>query len=494
ARALQRLGRSGHRLHETPKGRFIIMDRDDIVESCIIQKEMIERKINKVVFPKNCLDVLSQQIFGMAIYKRWFIDEIYELVKKSYCYKTLSKEDFMAVISYLTGEYGLENSQVYAKIWYDEKTKEIGKKGKLARVIYMTNMGTIPEESFVSVKLAPSGEHIGVIDESFLEKMKRGDVFVLGGNKYIYMYTKGMNLYVKNTVDRPPNIPSWFSEMLPLAFDSALEIQRFRKLIDDKIRAGKKEEEIVRFIQNWVYCEENTAKAIYNYFIEQYNFLAIPNENLIIVEKYKAEKNYVVVHSLYGRRVNDALSRAIAYCMAQVGGRDVEIGINDNGFYFAGEKLPIEKAFEFLKPENLEEVLKEAVERTDILARRFRHCAGRALMILRNYKGKQKTVGKQQMKSHFLLSAIRKISSEFPILKEARREVLEDLMDINNAKLVLQWIKEKKVKIKYEQTNLPSPFALNLILQGHSDLIRIEDKQAFLKRMHEMHLKAISKK
>jgi ATP-dependent Lhr-like helicase len=67
ARALQRLGRAGHKLHDTAKGRFIILDRDDLVECSVIAKEMIERKINKIYFPKNCLDVLSQQIFGMAI-------------------------------------------------------------------------------------------------------------------------------------------------------------------------------------------------------------------------------------------------------------------------------------------------------------------------------------------------------------------------------------------------------------------------------------------
>ena len=147
----------------------------------------------------------------------------------------------------------------------------------------------------------------------------------------------------------------------------------------------------------------------------------------------------------------------------------------------------------FLKPENLEEVLKEAIERTDVLARRFRHCATRSLMILRSYKGRTKTVGKQQMKSHFVLAAVRKISLEFPILREARREVLEDLMDIENAKLVLTWIKEGRIKLKVRETELPSPFALGIIMQGQSDMIRIEDKQAFLKRMHELHLKGIKK-
>ena len=192
---------------------------------------------------------------------------------------------------------------------------------------------------------------------------------------------------------------------------------------------------------------------------------------------------------MFGRRVNDALSRALGYLLGRIEGRDVEIGINDNSFYIAGDKMKIEKAIELLKKEKIEDILKEALEKTDVLARRFRHCATRSLMILRNYKGVKRSVGKQQMKSHFLFHAVKKISSEFPILREARREVLEDLMDIENAKLVVQWIREGRIKVKIRETELPSPFAVNLIIQGHTDLIRIEDKQAFLRRMHELHTK-----
>jgi ATP-dependent Lhr-like helicase len=494
ARSSQRIGRSGHKLHNTIKGRFLVMDRDDLVECCVIQKEMLEKKINRTSFPKNCLDVLSQQIFGMAIYKIWKINEILDLVRKSYCYQNLTKEDFLAVISYLSGEYDLEKSHVYGKIWYDKEKKEIGKRGKLARVIYLTNIGTIPEESYIEVKLAPSGEHIGYIDEGFLERMKKGDVFVLGGERYMYLYTRGMNLYVRGSVNRPPTIPSWFSEMLPLSFDSALEINRLRQLMKEKFELKEKKEEIIKFIMDFLYVDENTGKLIYSYFEEQHRFFEIPNTKLITIEKYKAEKNYILVNSMYGRRVNDALSRALGFIMGSYGNRDVEMGISDNGFYFAGESLDIERALRVLKDSKdneLKKILSEAIEKTDILTRRFRHCASRSLMILRNYKGKSRSVGKQQVKSHFLLHSVKKISKDFPILREARREVLEDLMDIQNTELVLSWIKSGKVSVKIKDVKLPSPFSMNLILQGHSDLIRIEDKQDFLKRMHELHKKSL---
>jgi ATP-dependent Lhr-like helicase len=485
ARALQRIGRAGHKLHETAKGRFIVMDRDDLVECSVMKKEIIERKIDRVHIPKNCLDVLSQQIYGMAINKKWKIEEMFKLIKRSYCYNDLEWEDFLSVISYLRGDYALEDKHVYAKIWYDEDTNMIGKRGRLARVIYMTNIGTIPDESYVGVYARGSKEKIGVIDEGFLEKLKKGDVFVLGGSKYQYLYSRGMKVYVNTSVQRPPTIPSWFSEQLPLSFDLALEISRFRKLIDEKI--GKKEG-CEKFIRDFCYVSKGIVKRLYDYFLVQHKYAGIPSEKKIIIERYKAEKEYWIFHTLFGRRVNDALSRAFAYLLGQIGGRDIEIGISDNGFYFVGEDLnkqKIEKVFGFLDEDKLGEILKEAIEKTQLLKRRFRHCAGRSLMILRQYKGRKKSAGVQQLRSRFILGAVRKISQEFPILKEAKREILEDVMDLKNAKKVIRWIKNNKMEIKFVNNRLPSPFAINLIMQARYDLIKIENKMEFLKRIHK---------
>ena len=490
ARALQRQGRSGHRLHDTSKGRLIVLDRDDLVECAVLLKEAIEKKIDRIHIPQNCLDVLSQQIYGMAIQQKWHIHKLFDIIKRSYCYHNISKEDFMSVISYLAGEYALEAKNVYAKIWYDQQSKEIGRRGKLARMIYMTNIGTIPEESYINVIIVSPQERreekIGMIDEAFLERLRKGDVFVLGGQKYEFLYTRGMNAYVNASVYRPPTIPSWFSEMLPLSFDLALAIQHFRRLLDDLFRSKTKESKIKEFIQNYLYADSNSVDAIYNYFYEQYRYSKIPHEKRFLIEHYKdMGKHYAVFHSLYSRRVNDALSRAVAYLVAKAGGRDIEIGINDNGFFLASsEKMQIEKALKMLQPQNLRALLEEAIEKTEVFKRHFRHCAARSLMILRNYKGKKKTAGKMQLKSGFILAATRRVSKDFPILKETRREILEDLMDIENACKVLEWIKEDKIKIETSHVELPSPFALGLVTQGRMDLLKIEDKIEFLKRMH----------
>lgn len=494
SRALQRIGRAGHKLHENPKGRFIVLDRDDLVECGVLMKAMVEKHIDRAEIPRNCLDVLAQFVFGMAVQHVWGAEELLRTVRKSYCYESLSKEDFYDVVSYLAGDYALEHRHVYAKIWYDMGTKQIGKRGKLARVLYMTNIGTIPEEGFVTVVVGTAegrGEIVGKIDEGFLERMKRGDIFVLGGKKYQFLHARGMKAFVRANVSKNPTIPSWFSEMLPLHFDVGCALGRFLKAVEERLGDRKA---CVAFICSSLYCKQTVAEEMYAYCKEQKAFSELPRQGLLVVEKFKEEKEFLVFHSIYGRRVNDALSRAYAYTAGRLRQRDVEVGINDHGFFLAGETLDENKILAVVTSKNLKAILREAIEKTDILKRRFRHCATRSLMILRQYKGREKSVGKQQVHSEFLISAVRKASNEFPILREARREVFEDVMDVAHAEEVLRWIESGTVKVKRIRTPMVSPFGINLMMQGRSDLLKIEDRASFLKRMHELHLKVIEEK
>ena len=495
SRALQRIGRSGHKLHDRIKGRFLVLDRDDMLEDALILKNAIEKRIDNIYIPENCLDVLSQQIYGMAIEQVDHIENIFATIKRCYSYRNLSRDDFSNVIKYLTGDYAeLELRHVYAKIWYDETTGNIGKRGKLARVLYATNIGTIPDESFVTVKLGD--QPIGKIDEDFLYRMRRGDVFVLGGNTYQYNFSRGMVAQVVAAPGRVPTIPSWFSDMLPLNYELAMSIQKFRALVGERFSKYKSKEEILAFINEYLYVEGSTAEAIYNYFKEQFDYAEIPTADRIIAENlYFEGKHYLIFHTCFGRRVNDVLSRALAYIYSKLHHTNIIVSITDHNFYLQSSKrLGAAEGIEQLKKENLQKLMELAVDKTEILKRRFRHCAGRSLMILRNYKGQRKAVGRQQVSSQILINAAKRISNDFPILKEARREVLDDLMDVKNADLILDKIKNGKSYIKEIETKIPSPFALNLIARGFSDIIKMEDRLEFIKRMHQMTLAKIGQK
>src|SRR3989338_3315940 len=306
SRALQRIGRAGHKLHEHPKGVFIVTDRDDLVECSILMKSMVEKKIDTIEIPRNCLDVLAQQMYGMAISKVWDVETMLGTIRKSYCYQTLSKEDFFDLVSYLSGAYALEHRHVYAKIWYDPISKQIGKRGMLARVLYMMNIGTIPEEGYISVVIGAAegkGSTVGKIDEGFLERMKRGDIFVLGGKKYQFLFSRGMKAFVRANVSKNPTIPSWFSEMLPLHFDVACALGRFRKLVKERLDDKK---DCVQFIREYTYCSQRVAEELYAYLREQQSFSEIPDEGLLVVEQFKEEKEFLLFHIIFCKKINNA--------------------------------------------------------------------------------------------------------------------------------------------------------------------------------------------
>ena len=486
ARAIQRMGRSGHQLHEKVKGRIIVLDRDDLVECSVLLKSAMEKKIDRILIPKNCIDVLAQHIYGIAIEEPIQIDELFRLVRKSYCFSKLSRLDFNETIDYLAGKYtSLEIRHVYGKIWLDEETGMVGKRGKMARIIYMTNIGTIPDEARITVKIGE--QKIGTIDEGFLVRLKKGDVFVLGGQSYEFKFSRGMTAQVTAAYKRPPTVPSWFSEMLPLSFDLAAEIGRFRKLMEEKFKAGRSRKEILEFINSYLYVEKNAAEAIFEYFHEQFLYSETPHLNKLLIEQFHDEdgKNNLVFHSLFGRRTNDALSVAYAYAISKLMHKDVELSMNDNGFMISSySKMPLDVALKAVKSSELYLLLERAIDKTEVLQRKFRHCAARSLMILRSYKGKTKTAGRQQMSARLLISAVKRISNDFPILKEARREVLEDSMDIQHAIEVVKAVEEGKIIVKKIQTDFPSPFAANIALQGRMDLMRVEERLEFLKRVH----------
>ncbi|MEM1829303.1 MAG: ATP-dependent helicase, partial [Thermofilaceae archaeon] len=501
-RCLQRIGRSGHRLHDTIRGRLVCVDRDDLVEVAVMVKEAYRSHLDKVRIPRNALDVLAQHLMGMAIERKWSITEAYNLVRRSYCYRDLPLSDFLNVLRYLSGKFeALETHKVYGKIWLDEKEGVFGRRGKYARVIYTLNVGTIPDEVDVKVYTV-SGKYVGNIEEEFLERLIPGDRFILGGKVYEFVESRGSKAKVKPAFDLKPTIPSWFSEMLPLSYDLALKIGEFRGRIFKWLEIGKPKEEIISYIIRSCHTDRNAAEAIYEYFVEMYEFLKAlgvseyPSHRVILVERYVDERGrtYHVFHTLFGRRTNDALSRALAYLAALKAGVNVGVAVHDNGFaliYPPGVEPPV--TLKDLSSAQLATLLKRALVNTELLRRRFRHVASRALMVLRNYKGHEISVERQQLSAQTLLKIVMELGEEFPVLKEAYREILEDYMDIEHAKEVLFNVERNRIKVvELLPLSVPSPFAYNIVLEGLSDVVLMEDKRAMMQRFRERLMKLVN--
>ncbi|XRO77646.1 ATP-dependent helicase [Methanocaldococcus sp. 10A] len=478
SRALQRIGRSGHRLHEKSKGIIIPFDRDDLIENVVLAYNAKTGRIDRVHIPKNCLDVLAQHLVGMALEKVWDIEEAYNLIKKAYPYKDLSKKDFLDVLNYLAG--GIEEKNVYAKIWL--KDNKFGKRGKSVRAIYYMNIGTIPDET--SVAVYENNRYIGEVEEEFAEKLMKGDIFVLGGKTYKYLGGKGNKIRVKEVFDEKPTIPAWFSEQLPLAYDLALDIEKFRKeVLDADIEHIMKKYEI----------DKKTAKAIKNYIEEQNKFAIVPDDEKMLIESFDEEKRrYYIFHFVAGRRANEALARAFANYISKIKKCNVRISVNDYGFALILPKNRKIKRNDLTELFNLDIVknVKESIERSEILKRRFRHVVTRGFMILRKYMNRKISVDRQQFNAEMLLKYCKEVNH--PLYRETLREILEDCLDIDNALDYFE--KVKKRKIYYLELPSPSPFAFNLVVSASSDIVFMEDKKKMIAELHKKVMEFISMK
>ncbi len=498
-RALQRVGRSGHRLHETSVGRIVVLDQDDLVECVVLAKEAMERRLDRIHIPKKPLDVLCQHVVGMAIEKKWKVDEALNLIRRAYPYRDLTREDFIDVLRYLSGKYSkLEKEKVYGKIWFDEERMEFGKRTKLLRPIYYLNVGTIPDEVLINV-ITKDGRFIGKVEEEFAERLITGDVFVLAGRTFRFLYSRGMSIIVEEVEGEKPTVPSWFSEQLPLSYDLALRIQRFRGILDEMIERVLREEKessgIIGFLMEEFGIDERTAFAIFKYFLEQKLFSKIPTDKRLVVEEFRDGLGFCYVfHTLVGRRANDAISRVFAYRIGSAKNCSVKISITDNGFML---RLPVRlKRDEILSLFNLKgfrEDLIRSIDKTELLRRRFRHVAVRSFMILRNYLGREKSVWKQQISADNILKLLKRYFPNFPVIRETYREIVEDFMDIENAMDYLSRIGDE-IKVEVVEVPSPSPFSLNIYLVGEEDVVLMEDRRKILKRLHEMVLRRIREK
>ncbi|MEZ0345280.1 MAG: ATP-dependent helicase [Infirmifilum sp.] len=500
-RCLQRIGRSGHRLHETSKGVMVCVDRDDLVEVAIMIREAYRHHLDRIHIPRNPLDVLAQHIVGMALENKMKVDDAYRIVRRSFSFHELAYEDFVNVIKYLSGGYSeLEGYKVYGKVWFDPQEGVFGRRGKYARVIYSLNIGTIPDE--VSIRVyTTERKYVGNIEEEFLERLYPGDRFVLGGKVYEFVKSEGAVAFVRPAFEQKPTIPAWFSEMLPLSYDLALKIAEFRGQMFRWLESGKNREEIVKYLKRECRVDSNSAEAILGYFLEMYYFLKslgiedYPSDKVILVEKWVDEQGRLhhVFHTLFGRRTNDALSHALGYLASKTTGSNIGIALHDNGFaliYPRGVEPRV--TLRDVKPDELEEILEKALINTELMRRRFRHVAARGLMILRNYKGHEISVERQQLNATTLLKVVKRWS-DFPLLKETYREILEDYMDIHHAREVLARIQDGSLRIvETPLLDTPSPFAYNIVLEGLSDIVLMEDKRALIERFHEQVMRRVS--
>lgn len=501
-RLIQRVGRSGHNVKDVCKGYLIAVDRDDLVEVSVLAKLALERKLDNIHIPKKPLDVLAQHLVGMSLERKWVVDDAFRVIRRSYNYADLTTDELVRVLRYLAGRYEeeLEGLNIYAKIWFDEFEKVFGRK-RGSRMIYYLNVGAIPDEAKVRV-FTDVGRYVGDLEEGFVEYLEPGDVFVLGGRTYEFLRSDGMRVVVRKVENTRPTVPSWFSEMLPLSFDSALKVAEFRGLVHELVVKYGVEGATKELMSSYG-LPYDVSERIVSYVYEQHAYLGlIPTHKLYVVEVWEDSESRttnIIFHYLLGRKVNDAVSRAYAAVLSDLLGVNVRVTVTDNGFMMAipsGSGLDESTVYEVVRSvnsENIVGILKKSLRNSELLKRRFRHCAERAFALLRRYRGVDTSISRRQVNSETLLKVVSRLGS-YPILDEAYREVLEDYMDVGNAMKVLKLVERGDIDVRVVRVLTPSPFAHNIVAHGYSDVVLMDDRRKLLIKLYEAVMRGLERR
>jgi ATP-dependent Lhr-like helicase len=280
--------------------------------------------------------------------------------------------------------------------------------------------------------------------------------------------------------------------MLPLSFDSALRVGRFRRMLASMIAEGRVDEALELLVKDYR-LQVEAAKAIIDYIREQLLYVGeVPGDDLILVEYFYDEGWNLVFHTLYGRRVNDTLSRAYASILSDMVLAPVRVSVTDNGFMlsYTSNRTPDERMVlelvEKVTPENFRRILESSIANTELMKRRFKHVAERSFMILRRYRGHEKSPERLQLSAQNLLRILLEEYPSIPVVRETFREILEDYMDIKNATRILEMIRRGEIKVKVVgPLEYPSPMAHSIVVKGYSDVVLMEDRRKILRMLYE---------
>jgi len=474
ARGLQRVGRSGHLVSATSKGRMYVTHREDLIESTVVAKAMQEHAIEETHIPRECLDVLAQQIVSMVSVEDWKIDELFDLVRQSFCYHSLSKKIFTSVVQMLAGRYTNEAfRELRPRISWSKVHNSLSALPGSSHLA-ITNAGTIPDRGYYGVYLEDLKTKVGEVDEEFIYESRTGDTFILGSNVWKMMQIDANKVVVAPAPGQPARMPFWKGEAIGRTFELG---ERVGKFLEEVSAGTMQTPELLR--ENFP-IDSHSARNIVEYVHQQRDATKIvPTHRALVVEGFRDEIGdpRIVIHSCFGRGVNGLLGLVLSSQLRERLGIEIQMLYNDNGILFRCsdvERLPLD-LFADLGSARAQELVLDEVLTSPLFGALFRQNAERALLLPKARVGKRTPLFLQRLRAGDLLQ-IARTYDDFPIVIETVRDCLNDALDFEHFKEVMNKIESGEISIHSLQTEFPSPFASTVLFDFVSVYMYEQDK------------------
>jgi ATP-dependent helicase Lhr and Lhr-like helicase len=470
ATLLQRVGRSGHTISGLPKGRLFPISRDDLIECAALLREVRRGELDRIVTHDAPLDVLAQQIVAETSCADYGEDELFELMRRAWPYRDLTRKDFDEVLAMVAEGFATKRGRRGALVHRDEVNHRVrGRRG--SRMLSITSGGAIPEVADYKVVLEPDDTVVGTLNEDFAIESNAGDIFQLGNASWQIVQVASGTVRVSDAKGAPPTIPFWLGEAPARSDELSLAVSEFRDAATSV---------------EWVIAETGMSEApateIVNYLTDARNALgAIPTQQTIILERFFDESGgmQLVLHAPFGSRINKAWGLALRKRFCRQFNFELQAAATEDAVLLSlgpQHSFPLADVFRYLHPATARDVLVQAMLAAPVFQTRWRWNTTISLAIPRNRGGRKIPPPLQRAMADDLMAAVFPDAAacpenlagdielpDHPLVNQVVRDCLEEAMDFDGLTRVLTRIHAGEIECIARDTTEPSPLAHEIL-------------------------------
>ncbi len=482
AAAVQRIGRAGHQVGETSRGRLYPLHERDVLDAAVVARGVLEGDIEELAPVRGALDVLAQIILSMVAAEPWRVDELYDHLRAGFPYRHLERRQFDLVLEMLAGRYADSRiRELRPRLALDRLDGTVRARPGTARLVYMSG-GTIPDRGYFQLRRQDTMAKLGELDEEFVWERSIGDSFTLGAQSWRIRKVTHNDVLVSPARKGAAMAPFWRAEARDRTFHLSHRIGEFLERAERHLerRGGDKELRPVLLEEHRM--DAAAAERLLELLARQRaeTGAALPHRHHLLLEKLGApegrpDREQAILHFGWGGRVLRPLALAMKAAWRVEHGWPLELEHDNDAFIVA---LP--PAFDprglldLVRPDNVEKLLVGELERSGFFGARFRENAGRAVLLPRAGFRRRTPLWLNRERAKKLLASV-SAYDDFPLVVETWRTCLEDEFDLASLKLLLGELEAGAIRVSECRTSAPSPFAGNLIWKQTNRLMYEDD-------------------
>lgn len=478
ARGLQRVGRAGHLVGQTSKGRLVPKTPADLLEAAVLAREMTAGQVENLQVPTNCLDVLAQQIVAMVAVESWSVAELFKLLRRAYPYRDLSAEALEGVLEMLAGRFPDETFRdLKARISWDRVNNRLHALPG-SKQLALINGGTIPDTGQYAAFITGTQVRVGELDEEFVYERRIGDVFQLGSHAWRIDEIGSDRVQVSRADGAARLMPFWRGERAARSTDLGLAMGRFLRELDGQL--ADPAADVAAWLRSTCHLNDPATRQLLSYLCRQIEQAGcLPTDQTLLVEACRDQLGdwYVSLLSPLGSRFHFALRLAIEAHWRRRHGYQPQCLHMDDGLLLKLTDLddpPLDIVDE-LDPERLDEMVLGELADSALFAIRFRHNAMRALLMPRLRPDRRAPLWLQRLKARNLLQMCRQ-HPRFPVVVETYRECLQDHLDVPRLREFLRAARSGQVRIVRRRAEQPCPFASSFVFNFTAAYMYVYDR------------------